>query len=55
MERPSAFYYLGIRNEERGIVHPLHSNLFDVDEECIKVGVAIHCQTALRYLNEKKK
>lgn len=51
MERPSAFYYLGIRNEEKGIVHPLHSNLFDVDEESIPVGVAIHCETVMRYLN----
>ncbi|QGU95714.1 amidohydrolase [Clostridium bovifaecis] len=51
MERPSAFYYLGIRNEKKGIVHPLHSNLFDVDEESIPVGVAIHCETVAKYLN----
>lgn len=50
MERPSAFYYLGVKNEEKGIVHPLHSNLFDVDENCIPVGVAIHCATVVNYL-----
>jgi len=52
LKRPSAFYYLGIRNEEKDIVHPLHSNLFDADEECIAVGVAIQCETAVRYINE---
>lgn len=51
LERPSAFYFLGIRNEEKGIIHPLHSNLFDVDEECIAVGVAVQCETAVRFLN----
>lgn len=51
LKRPSAFYYLGTRNEEKGIIHPLHSNLFDADEECIAVGVAIQCETAVRYIN----
>lgn len=51
LKRPSAFYYLGTRNEEKGIIHPLHSNLFDADEKCIAVGVAIQCETAVRYIN----
>ena len=51
LQRPSAFYYLGIRNEDRGIIHPLHSNLFDADEDCIAVGVAVQCETAVRYLS----
>ncbi|KOA21379.1 putative hydrolase YxeP [Clostridium homopropionicum DSM 5847] len=51
LERPSAFYFLGIRNEKKGIVNPLHSNLFDVDEDCIPVGVAIQCETAFNFLN----
>lgn len=53
LERPSAFYFLGIRNEKKGIVNPLHSNLFDVDEDCIPVGVAIQCETAFNFLNKK--
>lgn len=55
LERPSAFYYLGTRNEKRGIVHPLHSNLFDVDENSIAIGVAIQCETAVRLLNKLEK
>ncbi|MBM4338214.1 MAG: amidohydrolase [Deltaproteobacteria bacterium] len=36
---PGAFFRLGIRNEERGIVHPYHSSLFDIDEEVLPFGV----------------
>ena len=37
-ERPACFYNLGIRNDERGIVHPVHSSRFDLDEEALRVG-----------------
>lgn len=50
MERPSAFYYLGSRNENKGIVHPAHGNLFDVDENCIPIGVAIQCRSVYNFL-----
>lgn len=50
MARPSAFYFLGIRNEEKGIKHPLHSSHFDIDETSLAVGVAIQCQTAYDFL-----
>ncbi|MDF2502644.1 M20 family metallopeptidase [Clostridium sp.] len=52
LERPSAFYYLGCRNEEKGIVNPAHGSLFDVDEGCIPIGVAIQCTAAVRMLKE---
>jgi amidohydrolase len=35
---PSCFYRLGIRNEERGIVHNLHTSRFDVDESSLETG-----------------
>ncbi|WP_446899553.1 M20 metallopeptidase family protein [Clostridium sp. LBM24168] len=50
MERPSAFYYLGSRNESKGIVHPAHGNLFDIDEDCIPIGVAIQCRAVYNFL-----
>lgn len=50
MERPSVFYFLGCRNEEKGIIHPAHSNLFDVDENCIPIGTAIQCEAAINTL-----
>ena len=51
MERPSAFYFLGSGNKIKGISNPAHGNLFDIDEDCLAIGCAIQCQTALEYLN----
>ncbi|CAM2076042.1 MAG: amidohydrolase [Clostridium sp.] len=47
---PSVFYFLGIRNEEKGIVHPAHNSLFDIDEDALPIGVAIQCEVAMNYL-----
>lgn len=47
---PSVFYFLGIRNEEKGIIHPAHNSLFDIDEEALPIGVAIQCEVAMNYL-----
>lgn len=55
MERPSVFYFLGCRNEDKGITHPAHSNKFDIDEDCLAAGVAVHCAAAYKYLNDKEK
>jgi len=37
-----AFIALGIYNEEKGIIHPHHHPKFDVDEEILWKGTAIH-------------
>lgn len=47
---PSVFYFLGIRNEEKGIIHPAHNSLFDIDEDALPIGVAIQCEVAINYL-----
>lgn len=52
MERPSAFYFLGVRNEEKGIIHPAHGSLFDIDEDALPIGVAIQCKAAFEYLSK---
>jgi amidohydrolase len=51
LERPAVFYFLGSRNDEKGIVNPAHGSLFDIDENCLPIGVAIQCKTAYEYLN----
>jgi amidohydrolase len=51
MERPSAFYFLGVRNEEKGIINPAHGSFFDIDENAIPIGVAIQCKIAYDYLS----
>jgi metal-dependent amidase/aminoacylase/carboxypeptidase family protein len=47
---PGAFYSLGARNPAAEIVHPLHHELFDVDEECLAVGAALQALNALAAL-----
>lgn len=54
MEKPSVFYYLGCGNVNKNIVHAAHSNKFDIDEQCLSIGVAIECQAVWDYLNEEE-
>lgn len=48
---PGSFYKLGCGNRERGIDYPIHSNRFNIDEGCIKIGLAVHVFTVLKYLS----
>lgn len=50
MERPSAFYYLGCRNESKNIIYPAHGSLFDIDEDCLPIGVAVQCRAVYDFL-----
>ena len=47
---PSCFYSLGTNNPEKGVVATLHENTFDIDEEAIKVGVALQVLATLKLL-----
>lgn len=38
---PSCFYRLGTGNAARGITSPIHTNTFDVDEDCLPVGAGL--------------
>jgi len=51
---PSAFYFLGIRNKEKGIIYPAHNSRFDIDESAIAIGAAIQSKIAYDYLKEDK-
>lgn len=37
-----AFYHIGCKNEAKNIIYPLHSEKFDIDEDCLKFGVLVH-------------
>lgn len=52
-ERPAVFYLLGCGNKEKGIDNPAHSSLFDIDETCLSLGVALQCKIAVDLLSEK--
>jgi IAA-amino acid hydrolase len=47
---PSAFVFLGIRNESAGSVHALHSPRFTLDESALPVGAALHASLAIEFL-----
>lgn len=38
---PGAFYFLGVRNEEKEIISPQHSPSYTIDEDALKFGMAI--------------
>lgn len=38
---PGAFFNLGVGNKKKGITAPLHNNKFDIDEDSLKIGVAL--------------
>lgn len=48
--REGAFYHLGCMNEAQGITAPLHNGMFDIDENCLQVGVAMQAGLAMRLL-----
>ena len=47
---PGNFFFLGARNDEKGINAPHHNPRFDIDEACLPQGVAILCDAATRIL-----
>lgn len=47
---PGAFFFVGARNEERGIVHPHHHERFDLDERALDYGTRIFVAAAEEYL-----
>jgi len=46
------FFKVGVKNKEKGIVQPLHSSLFDIDEDVLPIATAMHTQIALKFLTE---
>ena len=51
-ERPAAFYFLGSGNKEKNTTQPAHSNLFDIDEDCLTIGASIQATAVFDYLNK---
>ncbi len=49
--RPGAIMRLGCANEAKGLVYPLHSPHFDIDEDVLLMGVKVFTQAIRHYLN----
>jgi len=52
---PGMMLRLGVGNEAKGAVHPLHHPRFTLDEAALEVGVAVLAEAALRYLRRDEK
>ena len=52
---PSSFYRLGTGNPSKGITSPIHTDTFDVDEDCLKVGSGFMAYLALTQLQNLQK
>ncbi|CAN5398222.1 M20 family metallopeptidase [soil metagenome] len=50
LERPGAFFNVGTRNDERGIVWDHHHPRFDMDEDGLAVGIEVMTRVVLKYL-----
>ncbi len=48
---PAVFGNLGVATPEKGSGAEIHNRWFDIDEECLKIGVGSHLSFALEYLN----
>ena len=49
-----AFFFIGARCEERGIVQPHHHECFDIDERALEYGTRIFVAAALDFLSPPK-
>jgi amidohydrolase len=47
---PGCYFFLGTRNEARGLTYPHHSPRFDIDESALAAGVEIMTRVIKRYL-----
>lgn len=47
---PSCFFRLGTGNAAKGITSPIHTNTFDVDEDCLPIGAGLMAFLALSEL-----
>ena len=50
---PACFYRLGTGNKEKGIVSPIHTSTFDIDESALEVGAGLMAWMAICDLNRK--
>ncbi len=50
---PGCFFFLGVRNEAQGKTAMLHTPEFDIDEDCLPVGVTAMTSLAISFLENR--
>lgn len=51
-QMPACFYRLGTGNPAKGITSSIHTDTFDVDEDCLKVGAGLMAWMAVQELQQ---
>lgn len=51
---PGCYFFVGSRNEDRGLIHPHHSPRFDIDEGAMEIAVQIMTRIIRRYLGAQR-
>lgn len=49
---PGTFAFLGVENEEKGIIYPQHHPKYNIDEDILPIGTALHVAVAWEYLKD---
>jgi len=52
-QRPGAYFFVGTRNEEKGLIWGHHHPKFDIDEESLGIGIAVTVETVFSYLGDE--
>lgn len=47
-----AYYHLGCGNKVKGIEAPAHNSLFDIDEDCLEIGIRMQVAATLKLLKK---
>lgn len=50
-EKPGLLFGLGMRNEEKGCVHPAHTKDWDIDEDGLETGVKVFVQFVIDHMD----
>ena len=50
-QRPGCFFFVGSKNDEKGLVWGHHHPRFDIDEESMAVGMETMTRSVVAYLN----
>lgn len=46
-EIPACYFRIGVRNEEKGIIHSVHNDRFDIDHGALKIGMQLMAMVCL--------
>jgi amidohydrolase len=52
---PGTFAFLGVENKNKGIIYPHHHPKFNIDEDILPLGTALHVSVAMEYLREQQR